>query len=423
MSVSELLIRQLGPKGDGIHLGTQGRIYVERTIPGDRVRARVQRDHEGISRADVVEILQPSPHRQQAPCVHYDRCGGCTLQHLKERFYRGWKTDLVREAFEKQGLRPRKWLETVFIGSSNRRRATFSTYRHRSRLVMGYYRRRSDEIVDVDACLIAHPELLALRDKIKPLLEPLLEERSSIDVFLQLVNDVGDMVITGPVGRTGKPDKFVRDALAKILHTTSVVRISWRDGASERTEVLLSKATVSATFGSLKVLLPPAAFLQPTVEGEQALVNAVMDSLPTKGKFADLFSGCGTFTGPLLDRGAVDAYESVPSAVNALAKAADQKPLKVFRRDLFRNPLRREELNRYDAVVFDPPRAGCREQAETMASAKTRTLVGVSCNPATLARDARLLCDGAYWLQSLQVVDQFLWSHHVEMVAVFTKKK
>ena len=124
----------------------------------------------------------------------------------------------------------------------------------------------------------------------------------------------------------------------------------------------------------------------------------------------------------MLTRGSVDAYESVPQMVNALSKAARGKPLKVFRRDLFRNPLRREEINRYDAVVFDPPRAGCLEQVTAMASARVRTLIGVSCNPATFARDARILCHGGYRLQTLQTIDQFLWSHHVEVVGVFTKQ-
>jgi 23S rRNA (uracil1939-C5)-methyltransferase len=148
----------------------------------------------------------------------------------------------------------------------------------------------------------------------------------------------------------------------------------------------------------------------------------VMELLPASGKFADLFSGCGTFSGPMLARGSVDAYESVAPAIRALDKAKAALPLKAFRRDLDREPLRREEANRYDAIVFDPPRAGAAEQAKALAAAKMPVLIGVSCNPATFARDARMLVDGGYRFDSVRVIDQFTWSHHVELVAGFTKK-
>lgn len=426
MGISNLTIHELGPKGDGVHFGAQGRVYVARTAPGDRVQARVFKDEDGIARAEVVEMVAPSPYRQEPPCIHYDRCGSCTLQHLEPGFYRHWKTEMVKEAFAKQNLRPRQWLETLFLGSHNRRRATFSARKFRQQIVLGYYRRRSDELTDIDSCAIADPRLLELRELIKPSLSHLLIDGEPADFFFQIVGTAIDMVISGPIGRNGEPDAAVREVLTKLMKSSPITRITWHSYERDSFEPLVSKGPVIANFGSLKVSLPPAAFLQPTREGEQALSGAVMRALPELvrgGHFADLFSGCGTFSGPMLSRGSVDAYESVPRSVNALSKAAGSQPLKVFRRDLFRNPLRREEINRYDAVVFDPPRAGCPEQAMAMASAKTRTLVGVSCNPSTFARDARILCDGGYWLQSLQIVDQFLWSHHVEVVGVFTKRK
>ena len=172
----------------------------------------------------------------------------------------------------------------------------------------------------------------------------------------------------------------------------------------------------------LEPKLPPLAFLQPTKVGEDALVRAVMGLLPLSGKFADLFSGCGTFSGPMLERGAVDAYDSTVSAVQALDKSKGAKPLKAIYRDLFRNPLRRDEASRYDAIVFDPPRAGAQEQARELSASQTPRLVGVSCNPVSFARDARVLLDGGYCFESIMIVDQFTWSHHVELVASFTRR-
>jgi 23S rRNA (uracil1939-C5)-methyltransferase len=177
-----------------------------------------------------------------------------------------------------------------------------------------------------------------------------------------------------------------------------------------------------ARFGDLDIALPPLAFLQPTQAGEDALVESVMALLPRAGNFADFFSGCGTFTGPMLGRGAVDAYDSVGPAIRALDKAKGDKPLKAIRRDLFLSPLRRDEANRYDAIVFDPPRAGAQEQVRALASGRVPLLVGVSCNPASFARDARILVDGGYRLDSVRVIDQFTWSHHVELVAAFIKR-
>jgi 23S rRNA (uracil1939-C5)-methyltransferase len=263
---------------------------------------------------------------------------------------------------------------------------------------------------------------MAMRTRLTTALAPILHEAKPATVFIQAVDGQFDIVITGPVGKTGKPDAPTRTAIAQFARASNVNRIAWRAGSDDAAEIIVETGPLRARFGDLDVTLPPLAFLQPTQAGEDALVAAVMTLLPRTGKFADLFSGCGTFTGPMLARGAVDAYESVGSAIRALDKAKGARPLKALRRDLFLNPLRRDEANRYDAIVFDPPRAGAREQARTLASSRTPLLVGVSCNPATFARDARILVDGGYRLDSVRVVDQFTWSHHVELVAAFTKR-
>lgn len=419
MAIQELTIRELGSKGDGIHHGTREPVYVDRALPGEKVKAEVYRDDQDIPRGDILEILRPSPERVAAPCVHYDRCGNCTLQHLSEKYYREWKVAMVKDAL--RDLAPERWLETLFLGRSNRRRATFATYKFGKKVTMGYYRRRSQEISDIDTCLVADPRILELRETLKPFLAPVLREGTTTDIFLQLVGNDVDLVISGYVGKTGEPDLAVEEALEVMLHLTPVSRISWRAAENDPIQVIHTKDDIVAKFGALKVELPPFAFLQPTVEGEQALVKAVLDALPEKGRLADLFSGCGTFSGPMLARGPVEAYEMSPAAVKALAKAAGGKPLKAIARNLYTKPLTLDELARFDAVVFDPPRGGCREQVATLAKSKVPVLVGVSCNPATFARDARILRDGGYRLQTLQIIDQFLWSHHVEVVGTFAK--
>ncbi len=407
MALTELTINALGPKGDGIHQNSRGRVFVERTVPGDRVKARLERDSMGLSRGEVIEVMQPSRFRMKAPCPHYEACGNCTLQHINEGFYRNWKKELVGESFAKVGLLPRRWIPPVFLPGANRRRATFSARRTGKKIHFGYYRRRSKLLTDIDTCLIADPRILEFKKAFAPHLPSLLKAEETLDVFVQLVGDQVDVVLTGNA------------VSPKVLSEIGITRLSVRATEKDEPRILFQKTPITTKFGSLKVELPPGAFLQPTLAGEKALTDAVLAALPAKGRFADLFSGSGTFTGPLSARGPVEAFESTPSAVRALSKAG----IRAFRRDLFRQPLRREELRRYDAVVFDPPRAGCEAQAEALAQSGVPVVVGVSCNPATLARDARILADGGYWLQSLQLVDQFLFSHHVEVVAVFTKKR
>ena len=418
----DLLIHELGPKGDGIHRSKGGSVYVDRALPGDRIQATISRDVDGVLRGDLLKVIKASPHRVTAPCPNYNVCGGCTLQHAKDEFYRHWKLDVVRDALGSKGLKPRLWRDPVFLPAGDRRRATFNAYKKNNIVTLGHYRRRQHQVTDIAFCLVADPAVMDMRDRLVKLLALILPEGKPAAVFIQAVSGQFDIVLTGPVGKGGQPDAPTREAIAKFAREAGVNRVCWRAGLGDAAEVIVEISPLRAHFGDLDVILPPLAFLQPTQAGEDALVDAVMELLPRTGKFADLFSGCGTFTGPMLQRGAVDAYESVGPAIRALDKAKGARPLKAIRRDLFLNPLRRDEANRYDAIVFDPPRAGAQEQVRTLASSRTPLLVGVSCNPATFARDARILVDGGYRLDSVRVIDQFTWSHHVELVAAFTKR-
>ena len=421
----EIHIDELGPKGDGIHSSQRGRVYIDRALPGESVRANIKRGDDQMLRGEIIAVVEASPHRVKPPCPNYDVCGGCTLQHADEGFYRDWKVAIVRDALRRKGLTPKTWRDPVFVPPATRRRATFNAHKHNGRVTLGYFRRRTHRVTEIRACLVADPAIMVLREKLAPLLAPILTEGKDADIFIQMVGGRFELAITGPVGKKGKPDLPVREAIAELAHKADINRISWR--ARERdqrddVEVMIERNRLIAKFGALDVALPPLAFLQPTQAGETALVEAVMELLPASGKFADLFAGSGTFSGPMLGRGSVHAYESVGPAIRALDKARGPLPLKAFRRDLDREPLRREEANRYDAIVFDPPRAGAAEQVKALASAKTPLLIAVSCNPATFARDARILVDGGYRLDSVKVIDQFTWSHHVELVAGFSKR-
>lgn len=418
-----LLIHDLGAQGDGIHQAGPERIYVERALPGETVRVKYCGSEGGLKRADLVEVITASPERTQAPCVHYDVCGGCGLQHARETFYRTWKAGIVENILARNGLAPARWLPPVFLAPGQRRRVTFAALKKGKAVTLGYFRRRTHSVTDITACLIADPVLMDLRGHLIPLLTPILQDGKPADIFLQHVDGACELVIIGPVGARGRPDLAVHEAFAALVRATNIARVAWRSRERAAPEVMLEARPLIARFGALSVALPPQAFLQPTKAGETALVAAVMALLPERGALADLFAGCGTFSGPLLARGPVAAYDSIEPAMRALDKAKGTLPLQAIQRDLFRDPLLGPELKPFDAVVFDPPRVGAREQAESLAVSACPTVIAVSCNPVSFARDARLLVDGGYTLDSVQVIDQFTWSHHVELVAGFRKRR
>jgi 23S rRNA (uracil1939-C5)-methyltransferase len=418
---SRLDIHDLAPLGDGIHRAGRERVYVDRTLPGDVVEARIQKPAGGIVRADLDRIVESSPHRVEAPCAHYDVCGGCTLQHASDDFYRAWKMESVRTALRRQNAEPTVWLDPVFLPEGKRRRATFAAFKKKNAVTLGYHRRRSHAITDISACLIADAAIMDMRRKLAAALPPILSDEKPADIFLQMVGTQFDLAITGAVGKKGRPDLVVYEAAAALAHKLGIARVGWRSKEYSEAEVLVEIHPVTARFGILDVPLPPLAFLQPTKAGEDALTAAVMAALPARGTFADLFSGCGTFSGAMLARGPVDAFDSVEPAIRALDKAKGAHPLRAQRRDLGRQPLDTDETKRYDAVVFDPPRAGAEDQARALATSAVPRLVGLSCNPVSFARDARILIEGGYKLDSVQVVDQFAWSHHVEVVGAFSR--
>jgi 23S rRNA (uracil1939-C5)-methyltransferase len=177
--------------------------------------------------------------------------------------------------------------------------------------------------------------------------------------------------------------------------------------------------------GKSVVELPPASFLQATAAAEEALAALVVAGVGAAKTVADLFCGVGPFALRLAGQARVYAADSDRLAVVALQKAVNHtqgfKPVTTQVRDLFRDPLAPIELDRHDAVVFDPPRAGAEAQARELARSKVKTVVAVSCDPTSFARDAGILVGGGYKLVSVTPVDQFAYAAHVELVAIFRR--
>ncbi len=398
-------IDRLGHHGDGIAQTEAGTIYASGLLPGEVAEGDLQGD-----RLVNPKIVTPSSLRVKAPCNHAKTCGGCLLQHASDAFVADWKEGIVKGALAGQGLTaPFRPIATS--PTRSRRRATLSGRKTKGGVLMGFHARASDLLIPVPNCQLLHPDLIATL----PALEALVRFGGSRSAEVQLTVTRS---LSGPdvaVAGGKELDPALQLDLARLAETHGIARLTWNG------ETVALREMPRQRMGRALVTPPPGAFLQATAEGEAALLAAVTDAVGPARRIADLFSGCGTFALPLAERAEVLAIEGDATMTAALDKAARQadglKKVTVAARDLFRRPLEPDELKGIDAVVIDPPRAGAEAQTRALAAARVPVIAMVSCNPATFARDSRILTEAGYTLDWVQVVDQFRWSSHVELAA------
>lgn len=402
-------ITRLNHRGDGV---APGPVHIPATLPGEVVEGTVT-----DGRIAAPKILTPAPYRVRPPCPHARACGGCALQHASDAFVAAWKADVVRTALAAQGLHA-SFRPIHTSPPRTRRRATLAGRRTKKGALVGFHARASDTIVAIPGCLLLHPDLMAAL----PLLEAitaLCASRSTTLSFTLTLTDTGlDLDISG----APSPEASRLMTLAHLVESAGLARLSWSG------ETISQSVPPMIAFGPARVTPPPGAFLQATADGEAALLaavtSAVSSAIGPPATIADLFSGCGTFALPLATQARVHAVEGDAAMITALATGARQatglRPLTTEVRDLFRRPLLTAELD-YGAVVIDPPRAGAEAQCRELAQSAVPRIAAVSCNPVTFARDARILTQGGYVLDWVQVIDQFRWSAHVELAAAFSK--
>jgi 23S rRNA (uracil1939-C5)-methyltransferase len=419
----DALVERLGGRGDGVALSPDGRrLYIPGSLPGERVRARPGQARGDGFAADIVEILEPSPDRVSPPCPHFGRCGGCSLQHLDPEAYLAWKIGRLTGALAQADIGGYAVRPAVKTGAGERRRATLTAERPGrggDKVALGFAESRSHAVVDLATCLVLDPRIVALLPALRGLLGEVLPPGRGTRIAVALLDGGLDVVLDWP--KPPSPALFER--LARFAHEADVARLSWRKDASAPADPVVQRRPALAVIAGVSVAVAPGCFLQATARGEAALRDAVLEGARGARTVADLFSGVGTFALPLAAGGArVQAIDADGGAVAALAAATRADPrLSTERRNLFARPLSADELNRFDAVVLDPPRAGAKEQARALAASRVPVAVCVSCNPDTFVRDAKILAAGGYRLVSLAPVDQFLWSAHLELAAVFAR--
>ncbi len=392
MNDADLIVR-IAARGEGVT--ADGR-HVALAAPGDMLGA------DGS--------VKPGPDHALPPCCHFPICGGCQLQHVSDAAYARYILDRITHALHAQGIDAPEMDGPHISPSHTRRRASLRAERRGKHVVLGFNEGGRNTIVDLNECHILLPELFALATPLRRLLAALLNERGRAEITLMRVDQGIDVMLSGfeVEGLTAI------EALVEFGETNALARLSLDEGYGP--SVRYAPGDVTITLSGIPVPLPESVFLQATADGEAALVGAVQRALSGATKVADLFAGLGTFGLALY--GKVHAVEGARDAVLALAATGR---VGVEHRDLFRRPLSAAELNRFDGVVLDPPRAGAKEQISELAQSTVKRIAYVSCNPATFARDTRTLIEGGYRLDRITPVGQFRWSTHVELAAAFSR--
>ncbi len=408
---TELVLRidRVGAQGDGVATSDSGPVFVPLTLSGELVRADVSGE-----RGRLLSILEASRDRIAPVCRHFGVCGGCALQHMAAAVYSAWKQAQVVAAFRSRGIDAE--VSEVVACAGKRRRAVFSAKRTNSGVVLGFHGAGSHELVDLAMCPVVDERIVAALPALRDLVSPLVSRRGELRATTTWT-EAGLDIALEESGQTLTPE--IRAHIAKVASQERFARVSISD------DLAYEALAPFLTMGAAEVVLPPGVFLQAVAEAEVAMAELVVAAVGKAKKVIDLFSGVGAFTFRLAQQSKVFAADSDKAAIAALVAAARKtrglKPIEAIARDLFREPLSGTELNAYDAICFDPPRSGAEAQAKMIARSKVKTVVAVSCSPATLARDVRILIDGGYKLESVTPVDQFLYSPHIEVVAVLRR--
>ncbi len=399
--------KALGARGDAVF---EGPVYAPGVLPGEEVRLEVRGE-----RGRVLERLSTSPDRISPPCPVADRCGGCAVQHFELQAYRWWKRGLAAEALSRAGINA-ELADLVDASGDGRRRMTFHALKLGAHTVFGLSERAGDRIVELSDCPVAVADIRDNLGALRQLAEHAAPRKGRLDIAVAALEPGLDIAVRG----AGKLDLPLREFIATTAASKGWARVTV-DG-----EPVIEIAPPVVRFGDVTVTPPPGGFLQATKAGEDALAEVVLRAAEGAKTVVDLFAGSGAFALRLARQAPVLAVEGEAGPLHALKRAAERtpglKPVDARVRDLALEPLGPKELEGVDLVVIDPPRSGAKAQAERLADSLVPTVCSISCNPATFARDAAILIEGGYKIDgSILPVDQFKWTGHVELAAVFRR--
>lgn len=420
----DLTIDDIGSGGDGIGRFDGHAIYVPLALPGDALTVRLSARRGTGYAAERVETRALMP-RQSPACRHFGACGGCRLQHLAPVDYRSWKRQRVVSALANRGMTDVEIRPLIDTNPATRRRLRLAFHPMNQSVGLGFRRRLGKEIVDVKECAIALPIIVDLLTPLRTCLASLELAAKPGEVSITSADNGLDLLLQAPI----EPNLGDREALAAFAESEDLARLAWRSETAAPAEPVAARRQPMVDVGGIPIDLPIGAFLQATDDAERAIRDAVAKAIDGSETIADLFAGCGALSLPFAGESRrILAIERDPAMIHALNAATRTSGLAskvdAVSRDLDREPLSGDELERFDAVILDPPRAGARAQVEAIAASEgPQRIAMVSCNPATFARDARTLIDAGYCLLWVQPIDAFLYAADIELVGAFEHTK
>ncbi len=401
-----LTIDRLGAQGDGVATHDGKQVFAPLTLAGEIVTAEIDRD-----RARVIEITTPSADRVAPRCPHYGECGGCSLQHLADAHYLEFKREQVITALS--FLQIDTPVDPVIaIAPRSRRRAVFAAHRVGKAIAIGFHSRRSHRIVPITDCAVVTPSVLALLPKLERIAAICAPPKDALTV------SVTETITGFDVALNGVAKAFPADSRIRAIQTAGEIGLA---RLSINGDVAMERAAPTLRAGAAHLTPPPGGFLQACEASEAAMLALVKEAIGDSRKVVDLFAGSGTFSLPLASTATIHAVEGDEAALASLDRAARKaqglKPVTVEKRDLFRRPLTRADLKRFDAAIIDPPRAGAEDQTRELAASTVKRVAMVSCNAQTFARDLQIMASAGWRATRITPIDQFLWSPHIEVVA------
>jgi 23S rRNA (uracil1939-C5)-methyltransferase len=415
----DLDILSIGGMGDGIARYQGKTVFVPFATTGDKLVAQITPDQKDFYQAHIVELTQAGSSRQAAPCIHFTKCGGCTMQHIKPLNYNIFKRDILLQAVKRLNCDESVVTALIQVGPHSRRRAEFKVTVNKGHISIGFFEAKSHNIVDVTMCPVTTSEIVDLLPKLRHALHDLKKPGNIKSTNISLADNGIDMLLNTTAPTTAN-DKAALIAFAK---ENGIIRLA--EKATE-IDILYNKESPLILLGDVEVELPTGSFMQATAIGQKAITDIILKNTEGHKRIIDLYCGIGTYSFPLVQTGhTVKAYEGGNEMVTAIHNAARRNNIEdkisAGVRDLIKRPVKPHELKDFDAVVINPPRNGAKPQAEEIAKSEIKKVVMVSCNPATFERDAKCLLDGGFGLNSATPIDQFYWNAHLELVAVFSR--
>ncbi len=393
--MSDLKIERVGERGDGL---AQGKAFA-RTLPGEIISSKTG------------EVQQASADRIVPFCPVFDTCGGCKLQHWRLEPYQAWKVGLLEQALKAHDIET-KLNPIIDAHGAGRRRVTLHVRQANGAWVAGFMAEKTHALVALDACPILVPNLQNA-PQIARQFGALL---GNCDVSITAADNGLDVAVKAERKLADK----VMGGFEILMQRHNILRVSINGLAAAQITPPVTQ------MGKAQVQLPIGSFLQATLLGQETLAGLLEPHLKKAKAILDLFCGVGPFAFAMAERHKVHGIDSDKPSIallqNAVRYVVGLKPITAAVQDLFVNPLVPAELNEYDAIVFDPPRAGAETQCRNIAKSKVKTVIAVSCDVQTFARDAKILIDGGYVLKEVTPVDQFKYTPHLEVVGAFRRQ-